>query len=260
MKIAQSMGEGAGAIDVLGEMRTIQRRVKHANLMERDPAKQVTLHAADTIHLNELGQIAMGYAIIKGLGRARRGFVRDDRRRGRQASESIRLRRLQPHRHAQRHRVRPVRRRLTPELRPLRRAPLPLHPIPETLNRYMLCVKNLDPGKYDLKVDDRAVGAFTSEQLSQGVNLSSATADPWIPGGPWEAQAWLVNMLARSRWEAAQTTKFYDDYLKHNPNRDELSQQTADVNEKIETLARKMAQPVKYHFVIRPAASKEPSK
>ena len=45
-------------------------------------------------------------------------------------------------------------------------------------------VKGLVAGKYDILVDGRSVGTFSSDQLAGGVNLSSATSDGWQPGGP----------------------------------------------------------------------------
>ena len=69
MKISTSLGEGA--IDVQRTMRDVQRRIKAANAKEADEKKKETLHAADGIHLNDLGQTAMGYAIIKWLGAPR---------------------------------------------------------------------------------------------------------------------------------------------------------------------------------------------
>ncbi|OAI54307.1 hypothetical protein AYO47_03145, partial [Planctomyces sp. SCGC AG-212-M04] len=68
MQIARD--NGAGAIDVQGVMRGIQRKMKEANDREKvtDETKKHTLHVKDGVHLNELGQIAFAYAIIKGLG------------------------------------------------------------------------------------------------------------------------------------------------------------------------------------------------
>ena len=59
-------------------MRKIQWSVRNANAST--PAKdQATLHAADGIHLSDLGQLAMAFAILKGLGRPRSLGI--DRRR-----------------------------------------------------------------------------------------------------------------------------------------------------------------------------------
>src|SRR5947207_10651832 len=66
MAISNSMGEGS--IDVLGGMRQIQSRIWESNAQEPDEKKRETLHVADGVHLNELGQIAMAFVILKGLG------------------------------------------------------------------------------------------------------------------------------------------------------------------------------------------------
>ena len=126
-------------------------------------------------------------------------------------------------------------------------------PIPDEINRYMLTVKGLTPGKYEIIASDRKLGSFTADRLATGVNLASATADPWVPGGPWEAQAWLVNMLTDARNDAVQPEKFFGDYLKHNPNLEQIAGQTRDVNARIEALQRETARPVPYRFVVRAA-------
>src|SRR5205085_4218994 len=59
---------GGGAIDVQRGMRAIQRKVKAANERVTDKSKRDTLHAPDGTHLNDLGQLAMAFAILKGLG------------------------------------------------------------------------------------------------------------------------------------------------------------------------------------------------
>src|SRR5690606_23233276 len=65
--LALARDAGAETIDVQRTMRKIQRRVRKAN--EEKPTDQhETLHAPDGVHLNERGQLAMAYAILKGLG------------------------------------------------------------------------------------------------------------------------------------------------------------------------------------------------
>ena len=65
MAIARSLGEQS--IDVQRTMRHIQRTVSKANATAK-PQDRQTLHASDGIHLNDLGQLAMAFAILKGLG------------------------------------------------------------------------------------------------------------------------------------------------------------------------------------------------
>ena len=65
MSIARE--HGGQAIDLQRTMREIQQRTWEVNEDSADD-KQVTLHAGDGIHLSELGQLAMAYGILKGLG------------------------------------------------------------------------------------------------------------------------------------------------------------------------------------------------
>ncbi|MBS1786193.1 MAG: SGNH/GDSL hydrolase family protein [Acidobacteria bacterium] len=58
----------------------------------------------------------------------------------------------------------------------------------DSLNRQTLKVTGLTGAKYQLKIDDEAVGEFTKEQLNEGVNLS------WLPT-PMSKQAAAVHAL-----------------------------------------------------------------
>jgi len=66
MALARSLG--AESIDLSRGMREIQRRIVAANAREKDPTRHTRLHVDDGIHLNDLGQLAMGHALLKGLG------------------------------------------------------------------------------------------------------------------------------------------------------------------------------------------------
>ena len=251
MKISTDLGEGA--IDVQRTMREVQRRINQANARETDAKKHETLHAADGIHLNDLGQTAMAYAILKGLGAPREvSSATLDVREARVEAESgckitavgsrdgiLSFDRLDE--------GLPLNLGLFGGLK------FRFIPLPDEMNRYMLSLKNLKAGKYTVTAGDRKLGTWTAEQLAGGVNLASATADPWAPGGPWEAQAWLVHMLTDARNDAVGPEKFFEDYLKHNPNRTAIAKQTADVNAAVEALQRETARPVPYHFEIRRA-------
>ena len=70
--MALSKSLGGEVIDVQRSMREIQRRVWAANTAEPDPKKKTALHAEDGIHLNDLGHLAMAYAMLKGLGTRRK--------------------------------------------------------------------------------------------------------------------------------------------------------------------------------------------
>ena len=248
MAISTSLGEGK--IDILREMREIQKRVKEANAKEPDEKKHETLHAGDGIHLNDLGQTAMAYAILKGLSAPRDvSSATIDAARGVANQDACQITNLQA----------------TPEQVSFYRLDkgLPFNqslffnlryrfiPLPDEMNRYMLTVTNLKPGRYTITADDRALGTFTAEQLAAGVNLASATADGWQPGGPWDAQGWALNDLTDSRNEAANVEKMSADYLKTNPGRDEILAKIANINSRLEQVQRAVARPALYHFVVR---------
>ena len=65
LAIARKQGEHA--IDVQRTMRDIQKRLWESNESIKDPAKKESMHHSDGVHLNELGQTAMAFAILKGL-------------------------------------------------------------------------------------------------------------------------------------------------------------------------------------------------
>lgn len=191
--------KGGRTIDVQRVMREIQKRVWKANETIEDAAKKESLHVADGIHLSQLGQTAMAYAILKGLGApADVSSVSLDAKAGKllessgcqvsdisTEAESLQFSRLDEG--------------------------LPLNgetffglqfrfvPIHTELNRYMLQVKSLSEGKYDVIVDDRKVGTYSASELEKSVNISSATPDPWQPGGPWDVQANILHSLTESR-------------------------------------------------------------
>lgn len=254
MAISKSLGEGA--VDVQRGMRDIAKRIKEFNANEEDPKKHVTLHAADTIHLNDLGQHAMAFVLLNGMNAPAEissAEITGDKVKSsgceisnlKSSEGSVEFDRLDE--------GLPLNFGLFGALK------FRFIPIPEKLNRYMLTVKNLKPGRYDIVVDSRGVGTFSADDLSRGINISSATADGWEPGGPWEAQAWLLNMLTNSRTEMLRTDKYADELIKSNPNREGIRKQTRAINEQMESLQRETARPHKYHFVIKPSAAPAPS-
>ena len=257
--MALSKSLGGEAIDVQRSMRDIQKRVwgwneklKEIN-KNKDDAKQDSLHAADGVHLNDLGQLAMAFAILKGLGApadvssATLDFA-DEKvmssvgcevskiRRDGERLEFTRLDSGLPFNHG---------------------IFFALHfrfvPVPSELNRYLLSVKNLPAGKYDVSADDRAVGSFTAAQLSEGVNIASTTGDAWQPGGPWNAQADALVPLTNARSELAVANLLSRLHLTAKPLVEELAAATQPTNERLEELQRLVAKPRPYRFVVQPA-------
>jgi lysophospholipase L1-like esterase len=245
---------GTGAIDIMRTMRDVQRRVKAHNAALPDEKGRDSLHAADGVHLNELGQRAMAFAILKGLGAPAEVSsvvieVKDEARaveaRGCALSDvagdarGVSFTRLDQG--------------------------LPLNlgvfgplcyrfiPIPEELDRYMLTVRGLVPGEYAITADGRALGTFTAESLERGLNLCSATADGWQTGGPWDAQANLLIKLTDARGEVAQARKFAGLYIAGHPNRGTFDTQANEIDRKLEALQQTLVKPAPYRFEVRPA-------
>ncbi|MFM9963247.1 MAG: SGNH/GDSL hydrolase family protein [Planctomycetaceae bacterium] len=256
--MALSKSLGGEAIDVQRSMREIQKRVwawneklREANKI-KDEAKLDSLHAADGVHLNDLGQLAMAFAILKGLGApaevssAKLDFAEGklldadgcDVTNIRREDSRLEFTRLDvglPFNHG---------------------IFFALHyrfvPVPNELNRYLLSVKNLPAGKYDVTADDRAVGSFTAAQLGEGVNIASTTANAWQPGGPWNAQADALVHLTNARSELDVANLLGRLHLSGSPLIGELATATRPTNERLEELQRLVAKPRPFRFVIQP--------
>jgi lysophospholipase L1-like esterase len=257
--MALSRSLGGQSIDVQRTMRSIQKRVWAANEKVQDKAKRETLHAPDGIHLNELGQLAMAFAILKGLGApADVSATTVDAKAGKliQASGCTVSE--------------VVRTEQGVEFTRLDEG-LPLNyglffalqfryvPIPDELNRYLLTVTNLPEERYEVIVDGRGAGMFTAKQLAAGVNIASTTADPWQPGGPWNAQANVLRALTESRDQLDQAKRERSAFLP-NTSPTEFKSQAERTNVEIEELQRSVAKPRPYRFVIRPAKPVEKNK
>lgn len=256
MALAQSMG--ASTIDVSRGMRDIQRRVVAANLQEKDPKKHTRLHVEDGVHLNDLGQLAMGYALLRGLGApADVSSVTVDAASRRVIStenctvtaldrlpDGVRFRRLD------------------------RGLPLNLGifsmlnhrwiPIPDTLNGYRLRVTGLEPGEYEVRAEGRLLGRYTAERLDRGENMASATSNGWEPGGPWDAQSDTVREIVQARDKAWGGEHFRRQFNANNPGSAEIQRRAKRADDDLVALARSVAKPYPYQFEIRRAPASIP--
>ena len=251
MAIARELGENA--IDVQRAMRTIQRRVLKENERIDDSARKISMHAADGVHLNQLGQLAMAYAILKGLGApsdvssATIDF---------QASAAT---------HATGCRISDL--RVEKDGLEFTRLDdgLPINfglfgaldfrfvPIHAELNRYLLTVRNLPEGDYLLSVDGRGVGTYRHDQLSRGVNVSSATTNAWQPGGPWDAQATALKSLTEARRQLAISELMWNVHLEGSKDRPAIADQAAQLDARLQDLQRAVARPMPYRYRLKQA-------
>jgi hypothetical protein len=126
-------------------------------------------------------------------------------------------------------------------------------PFLDGLSRYMLAVRNLPEGWYDVLADGRAVGRFTAGQLAKGVNIASTTTNAWQPGGPWDSQAAVLRQLTEARNQIGSARLLAGLYLPKGATPPSFRPEAEAANSQIEKLQRSIARPRPYHFVIRPA-------
>ncbi|MBI5384170.1 MAG: SGNH/GDSL hydrolase family protein [Verrucomicrobia bacterium] len=253
LALAKSLG--AGTIDLQRGMREVQRRIVAANEKEPDTKKHTRLHADDSVHLNDLGQLAMAYAMLKGLG----------------APEDVSSAVLNANSAsligARGCRISEIKKRDDGLDFVRRDEGLPLSlgilsglnyrwvPIPEGINRYMLTVKNLPAGDYEIRAEGRRLGKASANRLARGLNISSMTSDGWEPGGPWDAQSGIVKELVDARDKLWMSALLRSRFLTNHPAHAELEKRTRDLDDQLVALQRATAKPYPYHFEIRRATS-----
>ncbi|MBK8000641.1 MAG: hypothetical protein IPK15_18480 [Verrucomicrobia bacterium] len=256
LALARSLG--AKSIDLSRGMRDIQRRVVSANAKENDPKKHTRLHVDDGIHLNDLGQLAMGYALLRGLGAPAEvsAVTIDAAALNTVSTENCKVTSLE---------------RLPDgvSFRRLDRG-LPLNlgifsalnhrwiPIPETLNGYRVKVTGLDAGDYEVRAEGRLLGKYSAARLARGENIASATSNGREPGGPWDAQSDAVREIVDARDKAWGGEHFRKQFNGDNPDSAKLQREARKADQALVTLARSMAKPYPYWFEIRKATTSPP--
>jgi lysophospholipase L1-like esterase len=253
LALAKSLG--AGTIDLQRDLREIQRRILAANAQETDPKKHTRLHADDGVHLNDLGQLAMAYAMLKGLG----------------APEEVSSATLDANNgsllSAKGCSISSVNKR--PDGLDFIRLDegLPLNlgilsglnhrwvPIPDGLNLYRVTVTNLPAGDYAIRAEGRKLGMASAERLARGLNIASMTADAWEPGGPWDAQSDIVKELVDARDRLGMASLLRARFLANHPQTRTLDQQTKELDSQIVALQHATAMPYPYRFEIRKVAA-----
>lgn len=249
MALAKSLG--AGTIDLSRGMREVQRRVLAANAGKSDVKNHDRLHVEDGVHLNDLGQLAMGWAMLRGLGaEAEVSDVVVDATVGKAISVTgcnvTDVKKLSDG-------VAFVRKDfgLPMNLGVLSALQYQFVPVPDTLNGYRLTVTGLAAGRYTISVEGRGLGTWDAKQLAGGLNISSATADGWQPGGPWDAQSDIVKEIVDARdklWVGGQVRSQYN---ATHPKAKKLATEFKRLDERLTELARAQAQPYPYRFEVR---------
>ena len=74
----------------------------------------------------------------------------------------------------------------------------------DALNRQPLRVKRLAAGRYSLRIDGEAVGAFSSEQLSSGINLAELPTPMARQAASVHSLTLQHNAIHATRWRQVQ--------------------------------------------------------
>jgi lysophospholipase L1-like esterase len=255
MAIAREQGEGS--IDIQRSMRSIQRKVLDIAKKEKNAKDRPTLHAADGVHLNDLGQLAMAFAIIKGLGAPAdvSSAELDARDPSTARGDGCRISNVTgDSNHLEFDRLDEG---LPVNFGTFGALQFRFIPIPDEINRYMLTVRGLAEGRYEVLADGRPLGTWPAEQLARGINVCSATADGWEPGGPWDAQAAALIQLTNARSEVAGARRQLNHFLPNYPEAATVHDQTETAIARIEELQRTLVRPRPFHFVVRPEKPKD---
>ena len=249
MALAKSLG--AGSIDLQRGMREVQRRILEANEKEADPKMHARLHVEDGVHLNDLGQLAMAYALLKGLGAPSEvSSVTLDAASG-VVLESTSCRISNVERLPNGIEFRRLDRGLPMNLGILSGLNYRWVPIPENLNRYRLAVTNLPAGDYEIRAEGRLLGKISGEKLAMGLNISSMTADGWEPGGPWDVQSDIVKELVDARDRLWMSGVMRSNFNATHPKRASLDKRVGNLDDRLVEHQRAQAKPYPYRFEIR---------
>lgn len=253
LALAKSMG--VETIDLQRGMREVQRRVleHNANAKADDQAR---LHVKDGIHLDDLGQMAMGYAMLKGLGApedvssasidfktSQADTVNCEISGVKTSEREIHFTRLD--------------RGLPLNLGPFTLLQYRWIPLPDGLNRYMLSLKNLPEGEYEIRANDRSLGKASAEALAKGLNIASMTGNGWEPGGPWDVQSCVVKEFVDARDKLTEGRRLHTMFRPKDVKIDPLWLRMNGQENTLIDLQRNAAKPVPYLFSITPSAAAE---
>lgn len=248
MALARAMGEHS--IDVQRSMRAVQRRMIEATAGDDPKKERPSLHVADGVHLNDEGQLAMAFAILEGLdapvGVSSATF--DAAGPAFAKSEGCSIANLSGD--ASRLEFDRLDDGLPLNLGLFGALRYRFIPVPERLNRYTLTIRNLPDGEYAIKADGRALGKWPAAKLAEGVDLASATADGWEPGGPWEAAAWALADATEARSKLGQVAPGLAHHLPNSTVIADLKARARAADARLEEVQRAVVAPRPFRFVV----------
>jgi len=122
----------------------------------------------------------------------------------------------------------------------------------EELSQWILTVKNLKEGDYEIKIDDIKVATVSSDNLSKGWNMGLLENGPVADQGRQ-----ILSLISKkeeivSQWRT-ESKKVFSQAIKetNNTNLEELSKQIFAADKEI----KNASQPKTHHFVIIPTSA-----
>jgi lysophospholipase L1-like esterase len=184
---------GALTIDIQREMRRI---------VEAAP-KGTRFHQDDGVHLNEFGNQALGFALLRGLGAPRQvSSVEIDAKNLKVTAESTVVTAVKRNGETLEFT------RLDHALpltfwTPLERSGASMERIFEPINGFFLTFRNLPQGsRFELKVDGIVMSpgcGFRTDELGRRLNLATLSSSYYSPRGPWAHQAIALGRITESK-------------------------------------------------------------
>jgi hypothetical protein len=114
-----------------------------------------------------------------------------------------------------------------------------------------LIIDGLIPIRRLRSAGGRELGQWSAAQFQSGINLASASSNPWEPGGPWHAQGQLLSSLTNIRDELDWTERDMAAFLQSHPEDESLRRETKAIEACVHELQRALARPVPIDYTLR---------
>ena len=256
MAVAREPGEGA--IDVQRSHAGDPAEGPGRDEQAKDAKDRPTLHAADGVHLNDLGQLAMAFAILKGLGAPADVSSATVDAGGPALVEATGCRVTNVTGDAKRLEFDRLDEGLPVNFGVFGALQFRFVPIPEELNRYMLAVRGLPEGRYEMMADGRPLGSFAADRLAAGVNISLGDGRRLGAGRP-VGRAGVAPDPADRRPQRGRHGAAARRRLPARPSREGRSRgRPRRPTPGWRTSSGRLVRPRPFHFVVRPAGPKTP--
>ena len=241
---------GAETIDIERDMRRIRAQL---------PA-QTRLHRDDGVHLNDLGNEIVAYALLKGLHAPPivSSVTLDAMQAKVTSTENAavsELRRMgDTLRFTRRDRAIPL-----TFWAPVNSSGASIEKIFEPVNGYYLSITGLSPNKrYELTADDTPLSpncGFSAAELGERLNIAAVKSDRWLQRGPWAQQAMALARITESKADLDRAVAYEARNELHGEKWDQMRSRIRPALASAAAAQKVVAKPAAYHFQLTPLSS-----